>query len=387
VNDVLGHLIGDCLLQSVAQRLRDHVRASDTVARLGGDEFAILMSDIDEPADAGILAQKLVDAMELPFLIDASDVRTSISIGIAIGEPEINAETLLSHADVALYRSKSEGRHTYRFFSDAMDLEIRNRVNLMAELREAIAKEQLFLVYQPQVDLKSGRITGLEALIRWRHPTRGVLAPGLFIPAAERMGLIVPLGNWLLAHACRQTRRWHDEGIAPDRVAVNFSALQFKAPRDLEKAIDDILTETGLPGHMLEIELTETTIMETTRDHSTILKDLRKRGVTIAIDDFGTGYSSLSYLRRFPVDRIKLAQEFMVDLVTDPNDAAIVQAAIGLARVLGIEMIAEGVETEPQLELLKTWGCRAAQGFYFAKPMSVDDVTPLLRRCRIECAN
>jgi diguanylate cyclase (GGDEF)-like protein/PAS domain S-box-containing protein len=387
VNDTLGHPVGDRLLRSVAQRLRDNVRASDIVARFGGDEFGVLMPDLDEPADAGILAQKLVEVMEPPFLIDASNVSTSISIGVALYEPDTSAEALLSRADVALYRSKSEGGRTYRFFDNAMDLEIHSRVNLVAELREALTTHQLFLVYQPQVDLETNRIIGVEALVRWQHPTRGVLSPGVFIPAAERAALIAPLGKWVLAEACRQARRWLDEGIAPDRLGVNFSSLQLKTPGQLEREIDAILGETGLPTNMLELELTETTIMETAQDHSGILEDLRKRGVRIAIDDFGTGYSSLAYLGRFPVDRIKLAQEFIVDLVTDPRHAAIVEAAIGLARLLGIDMIAEGVETEQQLELLKSWGCRSAQGFYFAKPMPTEDVTPLLRQGKIDRAS
>ena len=329
------------------------------------------------------LAQRLVNAMEQPFLLDANAVHAGISIGIAMYERGMEAEALLSHADVALYRAKSDGRHTYRFFNDAMDLELRNRVTLADELREAIAGKRIFLVYQPQVDLESGRITGLEALVRWRHPTRGVLSPGLFIPVAEHTGLIVPLGRWVLAEACRQARRWLDEGIVPHRMAVNFSALQFKMAGEVTKQIDAVLAETGLPAHMLEMELTESTLMETTRGHSGVLAALRNRGITIAIDDFGTGYSSLAYLRRFPVDRIKLAQEFIADLVTDSNDAVIVQAAIGLARTLGADMIAEGIETEQQLALLKSWGCGAAQGYYFAPPMQAEDVTHLLRKGRI----
>ena len=383
VNDTLGHPIGDRLLRLVAQRLCENVRASDTVARFGGDEFAVLMTDLHNPADAEIMAQRLVDAMEAPFLVDANAIHAGISIGIAVHERGIEAETLLSHADVALYRAKSDGRHTYRFFNDAMDLEVRNRVNLADELRAAIAREEIFLVYQPQVDLGSGRITGLEALVRWRHPTRGVLAPGLFIPVAEHTGLIAPLGRWVLREACGQARRWLDHGLAPDRVAVNVSALQFKLAGEMMRQIDAVLAETGLPADMLEIELTESTLMETTRGHSGVLEALRERGVTIAIDDFGTGYSSLAYLRRFPVDRIKLAQEFIVDLETDQNDAVIVQAAIGIARTLGADMIAEGVETEQQLAMLKSWGCGAAQGYYFAPPMPAGDVTGLLRKGRI----
>jgi predicted signal transduction protein with EAL and GGDEF domain len=354
------------------------------VSRFGGDEFAVLMADPLEPADVEILAQRLVSSMELPFQLGANSVHAGISIGIAMYEPGIDAETLLSHSDVALYRAKSEGRQTYRLFSADMDLEVRDRVSVAADLREAIAREEFFLVYQPQVDLHSGRITGLEALVRWRHPGRGVLSPALFIPAAEHTGLIVPLGRWVLAEACRQTRIWLDAGIAPGRIAVNFSALQFRIPGEVTKEIDAVLAETNLPARMLELELTESTMMVTTRGQGGVLEDLRKRGVTIAVDDFGTGYSSLAYLRRFPVDRIKLAQEFIVDLEAGSSAAVIVQAAIGLARTLGVDMIAEGVETEQQLAMLKSWGCGAAQGYWFSRPLGVEEVTHLLRRGRID---
>lgn len=383
VNDTLGHPVGDRLLRAVARRLCDNVRETDTVARFGGDEFAVLMSDPRDPSDIEILANRLVAAMEVPFALDSNSVHAGISIGIAMYEPGMDAEALLSHADVALYRAKSEGRHTFRYFNAAMDLEVRDRVSLVADLREALAGQQLFLVWQPQVDLHTGRITGVEALVRWRHPTRGVLSPALFIPAAEHTGLIVPLGRWVLAEACRQARRWLDAGIAPDHIAVNFSARQFKVPGEVMKEIDAVLAETGMPAHMLELELTESTLMATTRGNSGVLEELRKRGVTIAVDDFGTGYSSLAYLRRFPVDRIKLAQEFIVDLVADSSDAVIVQAAIGLARTLGADMIAEGVDTEQQLALLKSWGCGAAQGYYFARPGEVETITKLLLRGRI----
>ena len=297
--------------------MRQH-RAADTVARFGGDEFAVLMSDLNEPADVAIFAQRLVDAMELPFPLEGNSVHVGISIGIAAYEPGMDAEALLSHSDVALYRAKAEGRHTYRFVDACMDLEVRDRVNLVSDLHLAIAGEQLFLVYQPQVDLDSGRITDLEALVRWRHPTRGVLSPALFMPASEHSGLIVPLGRWVLVEAYRQARRWLDAGIAPDRIAVNFSPRQFKMAGEVTKEIDAVLAETGLPAHLLEIELTESTVMLTTSGQTGLLEELRKRGVTIAIDDFGMGYSSLASLRRFPVDRIKLAQEFIVNLERFP---------------------------------------------------------------------
>lgn len=287
---------------------------------------------------------------------------------------------MLSHADVALYRAKAEGRRTYRFFDDAMDLEVRGRVHMLAELREAIAKEQFFLLYQPQVDIGSGRIIGLEALIRWRHPKRGVIKPRRFIPAAERSELIMTLGNWVLAQACRQAKRWLDEGIASAYVSVNVSPLQIGTPREWEKAITKILAETYLPPNLLGVELTETALMSTTSAHSDVLKRLRRKGVHVAIDDFGTGYSSLSHLRRYPVDQIKLAKEFIVDPASDQGDPAIVQAVIGLARLLNMEMIAEGVQTKEQVELLASWGCKTAQGFYFGKPMSANEIGRLLRR-------
>jgi diguanylate cyclase (GGDEF)-like protein len=380
VNDTLGHPIGDRLLQSVAERLQANVRAIDTLARFGGDEFALLMADIGDPTDAGVLADKLLQIMAQPFLLDGNQIQSGGSIGIATYEPDApDAEALLAHADVALYRAKSEGRHTYRFFTAAMDAEVRNRVTLTAELRAGIAAGQLFLEYQPQVDMETSRLVGLEALVRWNHPTRGVLSPGEFLPAAERSGLIVLLGNWVLRSACRQAQRWLETGVALPPVAVNVSALQFKAPRELQNDIEAVIAETGLPRGLLEIEMTETALMGTSSGHDNVVERLRARGLRIAIDDFGTGYSSLLYLRRFPVDRIKIAQEFVKDIGVEPNDTAIVKAAIGLARELGIAVMAEGVETADQVRLLHEWGCRQAQGYYFAVPMPAEDVLPLLR--------
>ena len=378
INDTLGHPAGDRLLEAVAQRLTKNLRASDIVARFGGDEFAVLISDLSDPSDAGLLAKKLIDATALPFPIDANEIYTGLSVGIAVSKAGLDAESMLSHADVALYRAKAEGRRTYRFFDDAMDSDVRSRVNLLAELREAIGTDQFFLVYQPQVDIGSGRIIGLEALLRWQHPTRGVVMPATFIPAAEHSGLIMTLGDWVVAEACRQAKRWLDDGIAPGYVSVNVSPLQIRTPRQWEKAITKILAETGLPPHLLGMELTETALMATTSAHRDALKRLRQKGVRLAIDDFGTGYSSLAYLRRYPVDQIKLAREFIVDPTLDQGDPAIVQAVIGLARLLNMEMIAEGVETREQLDLLASWGCKTAQGFYFGKPMPADDIGQLL---------
>jgi diguanylate cyclase (GGDEF)-like protein len=384
VNDTLGHPVGDDLLKAVAERLRSNTREIDTVARFGGDEFAVVAPDIAEPADAAALADKLIKAIAAPFPIDGNDIHTGASIGIDLYGPEsIDAETLLSHADVALYRAKSEGRDGFRFFTDAMDTEVRTRVALGMELREAIDSDQLFLFYQPQVSIETGRINGLEALVRWRHPERGVLGPDSFIPIAEKIGVIAKLGHWVLWAACRQAKAWLAAGITPVRIAVNLSALEFKTPLAVEKDIIAALEATGLPPRLLELELTETALMEASREHGEVLARLRQLGITIAIDDFGTGYSSLDYLSRFPVDRIKIAQNFVRNLETTPRNAAIVKATLGLAHELSITVLAEGVETKKQLELLKGWGCGEAQGFYFAKPLAEKQVTAMLRSSRI----
>jgi diguanylate cyclase (GGDEF)-like protein len=379
VNDTLGHPVGDLLLQSVAARLRATVRETDTVARFGGDEFALIATGLREPADAAILAGKVLAVVSAPVSIGGRELRSGASIGIAVYGPDSeDAEALLSHADVALYRSKSEGRGTYRFFTEAMDTEVRLRVALEAELRTAIASGQLFLVYQPQVDVDTGRIVGVEALVRWRHPTRGVVPPGQFIPVAEKSGLIVGLGHWVMREACRQMKEWLDARIAPPLIAVNLSTLQLKTPLELEKAFAAILAETGVPSQRVELELTESVLMDASREHGDVLLRLRKIGFRIAIDDFGTGYSSLGYLRRFPVDRLKIAQQFMIDLTESSGNAAIVQAAIALANALKLEVIVEGVETAGQLELVKSMGAREVQGYYYSRPLPAKEITALL---------
>jgi diguanylate cyclase (GGDEF)-like protein/PAS domain S-box-containing protein len=387
VNDTLGHPIGDLLLQAVAQRLNATIRETDTVARFGGDEFALINSDIGEPADAVVLADKVLKALSEPYLIQGNEVRSGASVGIAVyGLDASDAETLLSHADVALYRAKAEGRGTYRFFTNVMDTEVRNRVALTGELREAITSDQLFLVYQPQVDVDSGRIIGVEALVRWRHPTRGIVSPAEFIPVAEKGGLIVALGRWVLHEACQQMKEWIDAGVSPSLIAVNVSALQFKTPFELENTIAEILAETGLPPGFLELEVTETIFMEVGRQHSDTLDWLRKAGLRIAIDDFGTGYSSLEYLGRFPVNRIKIGQNFMSNLTSKSRNGTIVKTAIGMAHELGFDAILEGVETAEQLEHIRAWNGHKVQGFYFSKPLPAGEVTALLRVGKISPA-
>ena len=381
VNDSLGHSAGDTLLRLVAERLRAQVRATDTVARLGGDEFAVIVSDIGDPMDAATVAAGLVTAIADPLWIEGNEVRTGSSVGISVyGPGDSDPETLLSHADMALYRAKADARGTCRFFTDEMDTDVRGRIRLRTELRRAVESGQLFLVYQPQVHVASGRITGIEALVRWRHPVHGVLEPAAFIGLAEESGLITALSQWVLREACRQAQEWRDTGIDLDRMSVNLSAAQFRLMPELERHVTRILQETGLPPERLELELTETVLMVASREHRDLLTRLRARGIRVALDDFGTGYSSLNYLRRFPVDRIKIAQEFVSQILGVGSSAAIVKATLGLARELGIAVIAEGVENDEQLELLTRWGCPEAQGYLFAPPLEAPLAARLLHR-------
>ncbi len=379
VNDTLGHPLGDALLMEVAGRLISNTRAVDTVARFGGDEFAIVMENIAGPAEAAAAAAKLICALNVPYVIRGSQIYSGASIGIDIYSSEAtDAEVLLSHADVDLYRAKQGGRNGCRFFTDAMDREVRTQVALGTELHEALERNEFFLEYQPQVAVADSRIIGVEALARWQHPTRGILGPEVFIPIAEKSGLIIQLGRWVLQTACSQLKTWVDAGIKPIRVAVNVSSIQFKSPTDMENDVIQILQITGLPAELLELELTESVLMSVTREHSDTMTRLRKLGVMIAIDDFGTGFSSLAYLRRFRVDRIKIDQNFVLHLGSEPGAASIVRVTIALGRELGIEVIAEGVENAEQLNPLSEWGCPEVQGFYFSKPLAVEDITRLL---------
>ncbi|HLG99418.1 MAG TPA: EAL domain-containing protein [Bryobacteraceae bacterium] len=408
VNDTLGHPIGDLLLQAVAKRLQASVREVDLVARFGGDEFAIILDAISDPVDIAGVVQRILDAIAIqqcasaavatadkilkafsePFSIQSNEIRSGATIGIAIYGPDSpDAETILTQADLALYRAKSEARGSYRFFTEAMDIEVRARVQLNTELREAIARNQLFLMYQPQVDIETGSIVGLEALVRWHHPRRGALGPGKFIPLAETNGLILPLGRWVMRAVCRQIRQWLDAGIALPTIAINLSGVQFKDGLQLESDIRASLSESGLPARLLELELTESVLMTASRDHNDLLVRLREKGHRITIDDFGSGYSSLDYLRRFPADRIKIAQSFTADLGVTSGSDAIVKAAIGLAHELGMKVVVEGVETAMQVALLKALNCRIVQGYYFSRPLPVPEMTTLLSIGRITPAN
>jgi diguanylate cyclase (GGDEF)-like protein/PAS domain S-box-containing protein len=384
VNDTLGHPAGDLLLKQVSGRLRSTIRDIDTVARFGGDEFAILATDLTRPTDAGILASKLVEAMARPFAIEGTQLHTGASIGIASCDHDHgDAEALLAHADAALYRAKSEERGTFRFFTHRLHDDVRQRVDLLVDLRRAIEQREFTLLYQPQVDMLAGNIIGVEALIRWQHPARGLLPPSEFMTAAENSGLTIPLGRFVLFEACRQTRRWLDSGLKVPLIAVNVSPLQFKAPTRFSTEINQALKEFWLDPSVLEIELTETALMYVSRDNSKCLSHMRDQGIRLAVDDFGTGYSCFDYLRHFPVSRLKIAQSFVDEITSNSSSAAVTRATINLGRELGVGLIAEGVESAEQASLLTKWGCRAGQGFYFSAALNVEQITPLLRDGKI----
>jgi diguanylate cyclase (GGDEF)-like protein len=380
VNDTLGHGFGDGLLQQVAIRVVNAVRENDVVARIGGDEFAILQSDVEDLSAVGALAAKIKKILSEPYFIEGNEVHLSASIGISRYTPDVaGPDAMMIQADLALYRAKADGRNCVRFHSAELDREVNERVVIAEELRGAIPRNELELYYQPQVDLRSGRIIGLEALLRWNHPKRGRIPPAIFIPIAERSGQIQLLGQWVLDAACRQLQSWQRDGIAPEIVGVNFSALHFKASSELDREVAASLSKWDIPPSSIEIELTESVLMDVTRQHSECFERLRRLGVRIAIDDFGTGYSSLSYLANYPVSRIKIAQELVAGVDADPRGATVVRAAIRLAHELGIGIIAEGVETEGQEKFLLSAGCEHAQGYYFSMPVDAARATELLR--------
>ncbi len=380
VNDSLGHAIGDRLLQSVANRLASCVRSSDTVSRQGGDEFVILLPDISHSEDAAISGEKIRQALAVPHSIDQHDVHISGSIGIATyPEDGVHSETLLQHADFAMYHAKENGRNNVQFFKSEMNARAVERHSLEDGLRTALERREFELHYQPKVNLKTGAVIGVEALIRWRHPVRGLVPPAQFIPIAEECGLIVEIGRWVLREACRQNRAWQDAGLPPIRLAVNISAVELRA-KDFVAGVRAILTDTGLDPHCLELELTETFLMEGSGSTAAVLQALKDMGVRIALDDFGTGYSSLSFLRRFPIDTLKIDRSFVRDLTTDSDDASIVRAVIGMGESLHLCVIAEGVETREQLAYLRLHDCPEGQGFHFGRPVVAAEFARVLAR-------
>ena len=379
VNDLLGHTVGDQLLREVAQRLKRCVRESDTVSRQGGDEFIVLLPSLSMRADAVSTAEKILDAFAQPFTVGSHTLEITASVGLSIYPDDgIDAETLQRNADTAMYRAKATGRHGYQFFNLELEHAVRHRVDLGKRLREAIDQKEFTLHYQPRIDLKSGRVSSVEALVRWEHPELGLIGPMQFIPYAEESGLIVHLGKWILREACRQNEAWQRSGYPHLRVAVNVSGRQFRQ-HDFVNVVSSILAETGMAADALELELTETVFMQEAEHTKAVFERLRKMDVQVAIDDFGIGYSNLSYLKRFGVDRLKIDQSFVRDITTDRNNAAIVNAIMAMARSLQIEVTAEGVETEQQLHYLREQGCSEGQGFLFSHPLPAAELEQRLK--------
>ena len=379
VNDTLAHVVGDRLLQEAANRLQASVREVDTVARLGGDDFTIILQDIAKAEDAAMVATKVIDSLGKPFLLDGHEAFIGASIGITIFPADGDSATiLLRNADVAMYRAKDAGRNEYRFFTKAMEAQALNRMGLENDLRYALERNQLFVHYQPIVDFQSERVIYAEALLRWRHPTRGLVPPDEFIPLAEETGLIKSLGEWVLRTACAQAQAWQAMDLPVFGVSVNLSSGQLK-PEFARDTVATVLEETGLSPDLLTFEITESLIVEDAEEAITYLHAIREMDVGLSIDDFGTGYSSLSYLKRLPVDSVKIDRSFVHDVTVDPEDASLAETIIALAHNLGLKVIAEGVETKEQLDFLKSRGCDLYQGYYFAKPMSAKEFQKRMR--------
>jgi diguanylate cyclase (GGDEF)-like protein/PAS domain S-box-containing protein len=387
VNDSLGHSFGDLLLQEVAERLRVGSRELDTVARLGGDEFVLILTTVKDLADVAVAAERFVKLMTDGFVVQGHPLNISCSLGISIfPEDGADCDALIKNADAAMYCAKENGRNTFRFFTEDINVEVAERLTLENSLRLALKKNELFLMYQPQMDLATGRITGLEALLRWQHPELGLVSPDKFIRIAENSGLIVPIGLWVLRTACSQARRWLDEGLLSMPVAVNVSAVQFRQ-RGFCELIREVLQDVGLAPRYLELELTETLLLSSAEVTLSVLQQLKAMGLSLAIDDFGTGYSSLSYLKRFPVSKLKIDRSFVRDIAVNPDDAAIATAIISMAKSLRLKVIAEGVENESQMSFLRTHQCDEIQGYYFSKPLTVDKVSDKLRNTLIQQAS
>ncbi len=380
VNDTLGHAVGDRLLIQVADRLRENLQEQDTISRQGGDEFAILLHGYSSLTSVAEIAQRLIDALAPPFQVDEHELLISASIGIS-AYPQHGSDivTLLKNADTAMYQAKAAGGGSFRFFTDEMNTHVLNRVAMDTDLRHALANREFMLHYQPQIDGTSGHIIGVEALIRWRHPLKGDIPPGQFIPIAEESDLINSIGDWVLMEAFSQAKQWMDQGLPELTMAINISAVQLRQP-DFTARVVDALEQFSLRANLVELEITESALIRDTQRIVSILNELRNHGVRLSVDDFGTGYSSLGYLKHLPFDKIKIDQSFVRGLPENEDDAAITQAIIGIANSLKMELIAEGVETKAQYEFLLQHACQQMQGYYFGKPMPAADIEAMLRQ-------
>jgi diguanylate cyclase (GGDEF)-like protein/PAS domain S-box-containing protein len=378
INDSLGHAVGDKLLQSIAKCLVDCVRGSDTVSRQGGDEFVVLLSEVEHSEDAAITARRMLHAVAEVHPVGQHDLHITTSIGLSVFPDDgLDAETLIKNADTAMYQAKENGRQSFQFFKPAMNVRAVERQSIEEALRTALERNELALHYQPKINLRTGAITGAEALIRWTHPARGPVSPGQFIPVAEDCGLILPIGNWVLREACRQATAWLEAGLPLASIAVNISAMEFRHETFLE-GIFAALEDTRLNPKFLELELTESVLMKRAESAASVLQTLRASGVQLAIDDFGTGFSSLSYLRKFPIDALKIDQSFVRQISTAPDETTIVTAIISMGRSLNLRVIAEGVETQEELSFLQAHQCDEAQGYYFGRPVHPEQFAKLL---------
>jgi diguanylate cyclase (GGDEF)-like protein len=378
INDTFGHAAGDELIKAIGARLHSCIRECDTVARLGGDEFVLLMPDLDYENSIFGMMQRVDDALGKSLVIHDIEINVTFSIGLAMYPRDgDSSETLLDNADVAMYRAKTLGRNNFQFYTAEMNAHSKKSLTFEADLWRSLERSELLLHYQPQIDLRTGHVIGMEALVRWMHPTKGLISPLEFIPIAEENGMIVAIGEWVLRTACEFNRQLQDDGLPPVRVAVNLSARQLR-DKKLVDTIRDALEASKLDPQYLEIEITESMVMHNPEEAILLLQTIKSLGVQMSLDDFGTGYSSLAYLKKFPVDRLKIDKSFVIDMVSDPEDAAIVSAVIALSHSLGVEVIAEGIDTREVLSALVALKCDEAQGYFYSKPLASADMQRFL---------